>query len=492
MMKKLIIILMALLVMMALTAFAEDVRTDLKVVFDGQEIVFSDEQPFTNIETPMPDGSTFKAEENHIQFIPVRAMAEFLGYDVSWEGETRTVTVQKEDRVTTFTLGGRCYVNGVEKACVVNFPNKNGRVFISQYGACHAFDCVMRWDDTNRVLYFFSNEKYPDGIDWTQNKYLKTDGRYDELAEFNSMSEPAFVIPGLQESLVAQGIAYRKDKNQFYVSGYSDFSPSGIAVIDAETGEMVAQYRVLNEDGSKNYAHLGGIAIDEKNLYISGGMVMQRIPLSSFDSAGESGYIKIEETIKLNIGNEVNNSFVEISDGYLWTGNYYEPAKKKYAKKAHENYPVIIRGYKLDSSQPNGLAAEYKVENEKYDYVPEIIYALESDECIQGLTTSGEYLFAAASIRKSPSDLRIYDIKKAMDTEETINLGENINIPVIRLNLEKTVQAASYIEEIAVVDGYIYTLYEGATPKFRDANNKYVADSVWKTDISKLVTPNAE
>lgn len=493
-MKKLIVMVMVLLVCIPVAVFAEEetMQTDLKVMFDGQEIIFSDEQPFTNIETPMPDGSTFSAEDNHIQFIPVRAMAETLGYDVSWDEETRTVTVEKGDRVTTFTLGGGCYVNGVSKACVVNFPNKNGRVFISQYGACHAFDCVMRWDDINRVLYFFSREKYPDGIEWTQNKYLKTDGKYDDLARFNSMSEPAFVIPGLQESLVAQGIAYRKDKNQFYVSGYSDFSPSGIAVIDAESGNLVAQYRVLNADGSKNYAHMGGIAIDGKNLYISGGSEMQRIPLSAFDLAGDSEYIKIEESIKINIGVAVNNSFVEISDGYMWTGNYYDAGKKKYKNKAHENYPVLIRGYKLDPTQPNGLASEFRVENDKYDYVPEIIYTLESDERIQGLTTSGGYLFAAASEKSIPSELRVYDIKKATATEDVITLGDNINIPVIRLNIEKIVKIPSYAEEVAAVDGSLYTIFEGATPKFRMAKNKHIADSVWKTDISKLTEITAE
>ena len=491
-MKKLIVILMALLAIIPLTAFAEEVRTDLKVMFDGQEIIFPDEQPFTNIETLMPDGTTFSAEGNHIQFIPVRAMAEALEYAVSWDDATQTVTLQKGDRVATFTLGGGCYVNGEAKSCMVNFPNKNGRVFISQYGVCHAFDCVMRWDDTNRVLYFFSNEKYPDGIAWTQNKYLKTDGRYDDLVEFNSMSEPAFVIPGLQESLIPQGIAYRKDKNQFYVSGYCDFSPSGIAIIDGETGKMVAQHRLINADGSKNYTHLGGIAIDDKNLYITYGTTVQRISLSAFDAAGENDYIRIEETIKLNLDNAVNNSFLEISDGYLWTGNYYQAGHKKYEKKAHENYLVLIRGYKLDTSQPNGLAAEYRVDNEKYEYVPEIIYTLENDTRIQGLTTSGDYLFATAATGDTPSDIRIYDIKKAVDTKEVITMDGNINIPIVRLSLEKTVKTAALVEEISVVDGYLYTIFEGAAPKLRRATNKHVADSVWKTDIGKLTESDAE
>ncbi len=486
-MKKIMSLILVCLMLVPTFVFAEEPirQTSLKVYFDGQEIVFPDEQPFTNIETPMPDGTTYKANDDRVVFIPIRAISEAVGYEVLWDNDTETVTVQKDDRVTTFKLGGACYVNGKAGGCVVNFPMKNDRVFVSQYGICYALDCTMRWDDINRAIYFFSNEKYPDKADITQNKFVKTDMKYDELSEFNSMSETSFVLPGLQEGFVPQGIAYRKDKNQFLISGYNDISYSYIAVIDGATGKLSAHYRILNTNDKMYTGHMGGIAVDSKNIYFSNGTIIERISLLNLDSTPSGGYLKIEEKIKINLGYDAYNSFCEESGGYLWTGNYYQPSKKKYANKSHEDYPMTIRAYKLDATQQSGFAAEFKVENEKYDYVPEFVYTLENDQCIQGMTLTGNYLITAVSNGTKASILRVYDISKA-ESNGTIKLGENKEVPVLNLKVEKTVNVPAYIEELSVADGYIYTIYESCVQKFR--NNKLISDCAWKTDLSKLLT----
>ena len=489
-MKKILIFTLVFLMIASTVAFAEETlpQTNFKVVFDGQEITFPDEQPFTNIETKMPDGSTIKEGDNHIQFVPIRAISEAMGYEVLWDDETQTVTVQKEGRVTTFTVGGGCYVNGKTKQCVVNFPMKNDRVFVSQYGICHALDCEMRWDDVNRVLYFFPNEKNPYGLDWTQNAYLKSYVEYPEFEEFNEVTEQAFIIPGLQESFVPQGLAYREDKDEFYLSGYSDSTYSRILVVDAKTGKLTAQYRLLFASGAKSTAHFSGIAIDENNLYIAADTKIYRVSLSAIDSTGNKGDIKIEEQITLTMGaDNVLNSYIEIADGYLISGSYYQPGKAKYERKADENYNVLIRCYKLDSTHPSGFAQEFKVENQKYAYVPEFVYNLEDCNLIQGLTMANDHIIAAASQGKKASEFRVYDTTKLENTEEFVEMGDK-KIPVKSLKLKKKVKGPANAEEISVTGGYLYTSYECAAIKLRTATNKYLVDRVTKTELSKLLS----
>lgn len=491
--KKTASLALVFLMLFSVSAFAEEAKdnTSFRVIFDGEEIFFPDEQPFTNVETKMPDGTTYEASDNRIKFVPIRAISEALGYEVSWDGDAQTVNLQKDGKVASFVVGGQCYVNEKTKTCVVNFPLKNGRVFVSQFAVCHVFDCTLSWDETNRILYLYSKEKYPMEAELTQERYLKEDITHDQLSEFYSMAEPCFVIPGLQQALTPQGIAYRKDTNQFYITGYMLFGCSRMAVVDASTGELTAQFRLLKADGTPHTGHMSGVAVSDKNIYfVHGGSDVERISLAAIDSAATSGFLQIEETIKLSSGFESGNSYAEISDGYLWLGNYFNSATKSYRKKASENHNALIRGYKIDSTQPNGLAAEYKVENSKCDYIPAVIYSLEVDDCIQGMTSIGNYLVTASSFSRGnePGLIRVFDKTKAANTDATITIGESTGLPVIQLNLEKAVATMNLIEEIAAVDDYLYTSFESGSQKCGGGERKMLADQIWKVNIEKLTS----
>lgn len=453
--------------------------------FDGQEINFPDEKPYHT------------ADDFRYLYIPLRAISEAMGFEVSWEGESKTATITKGDRTATFTVGGSMFVNGEEKAAMVNFPLINGRVFVSQYGICHALDCTMSWNDVERVLCFYSNEKYENGVPFSQGTLVGANLKDEVYEEFYSMAENAFIYPGLNEHFIPQGIAYRKDTNQFYLSGY--FSAkiknmnSSIVVVDAETGNVARQYQLLHEDGSPHRGHMGGIAVSDKDIYFENGARIQRISLATIDAMEPTGHLKVEENIMLTLGISSSNDFLECSDGYLWMGNYYDIDDKKYSKTiVHESYPFLIRGYKLDSTQPSGLAAKYKVEgNELYDYAPEVLYEVEEQK-IQGMTSIGKYLVTATSKSWNPSYLYVYDTSKSVGTHGAVTLDGGFEIPVIRLSLEKSIKAIPYMEEIAAANGNLYVTFESGAVKYRRKANKYTTDSVWKIDIEKLVAPSSK
>ncbi len=455
----------------------------IKVVFDGEEVIFPDEQPFTNTAVKMPNGSAFNAFDNRGIFIPIRAISEAAGFDVSWEDETETVTVKKGDRVTTFKLGGDCLVNGVNWPCYFNFPMRNDRVFVPMYGVCHALDCTMSWDDTNRVIYFYSKEKEPLGSDLGQGGYSGANTDTTKYQEFYTTAEKAFVTPGVQEDFVPGGIAYRKETNQFYVAGYFNTDRnSAIAVIDASTGKVSGQFALLNADESAYKDKINGIAVSGKDIYLTNGNKIQRISLADIKGASSKEYVKVEETVNFAIAQTCTKAFVEVKDGYLWTGNYYKADDKKYNAKANENYGFLLAGYKLDS-ETGRLSEESITEN---GYVPDILYSLDKPEAIQGITISGNYIVTASSYSNGRSVIYVYNKTKAA-SEDKVVLEGGAEVPVIVLNNENKLVAMPYLEEITEVDGSIYALFKSASISLRKADNVTATDQIWKLNIEKLV-----
>ena len=459
-------------------------NTTVKVFFDGEEVVFPDEQPFTNTALKMPGGSSYSASNNIGIFIPVRAISEAAGFQVSWDEETQTVTAKKGHRVSTFTLGGDCRVNGKIRQCQFKFPHINDRVFVSQYGVCHALDCTMRWDDINRVIYFYSKDKFPMGSDLSQGNYSGANTESAKYQDFYSIAEKAFISPGVQEDFVPGGIAYRKDTNQFYVAGFFNTERhSAIAIIDASTGKITAQRRLLDADGSMHMGKISGISVSDKDIYLTNGDIVQRIALANIDSTSSNEYLRVEENINLNLGQACTNSFVEIKDGYLWVGNYYKASDKSYNTKANESYGFLIKGYKFDSSSGR-LAKNDKAEN---DYIPDILYSLDNPEAIQGMTVAGNYIITASSYSGGRSVIQIYDKTKFVDSGEKITLDGMVQIPVISLNCENKLNAMSYIEGVTEVDGSIYALFSSASIISRRPDNVTATDCVWKIELEKLI-----
>ena len=100
-----------------------------------------------------------------------------------------------------------------------------------------------------------------------QETFVGANATSTKFSEFYSMSETAFVIPGLNQAVVPQGIEYSEDTNKFYLSGYfKSGSSSVICVVDGDTGELIGEYFLKNQDGSVFAGHVGGVAVDEKNL----------------------------------------------------------------------------------------------------------------------------------------------------------------------------------------------------------------------------------
>lgn len=221
------------------------------------------------------------------------------------------------------------------------------------------------------------------------------------------------------------------------------------------------------------------------SIYLTSGKLLHRISLAALDEAGSKGELQVEEHITLHGGSISNNAFLDCTGGYLWTGNYYD--LDGYESTANENYTSLIRGYKLDPTQPSGISAELKTRNTtSYDYVPSVIYNV-AEGRVQGMTTTDRHLILAASKSTKFSYLYVYDRTRIKYPDSSIVFDRDKVVPVYKLPLQKSVYAIPRIEEIVAVGDSIYATFESGAIIYRPNSVNCATDSVWKIDLNKLV-----
>lgn len=148
------------------------------------------------------------------------------------------------------------------------------------------------------------------------------------FAEYLGKAEPQFLIPGLAENLIPQGMDVCDATGILYISGYYSTKGkcSAIVAVDPATGRLTAEY-LLKKPGNLPFdGHVGGVAVSDTTLYLSGTKdtegrtTILAIPLSSLPAEGSH-----EVTVEQSIPVPVSPSFLSFSGGYLWVGNFYHP-----------------------------------------------------------------------------------------------------------------------------------------------------------------------
>lgn len=447
------------------------------VRIDGTYVEYRDQQPVL---------INYSGEE--VLYVPMRDTYEALGFEVSWNSETNLATATKDGTTISFANGeAGQYVNGVLQTLDRPVRSDNGRTLVSAMSLTKSLGYILSWDDISGVLDIISPATFGEEFVYKQSTHLDANTFLGEYNAFVKMTEKMFVIPGLNEYVVPQGISYRADKNQFYLSGYFKSSAlnSVICVIDAQTGISVGEYVLYQEDGTPFFGHVGGIAVTEKNLYIANGKSIYRVSLSTIDSLNKKAPIYPEESIALSLG-EAANSFMDYSGGYLWVGNFYDPTIPEYSLNAHPAYGSLIRAYKMDETTESGFSSDKKTINTlDYDYIPDVVYSHDKLK-IQGITTYGNTMYLSASYGKW-GEMYVYDIPHNFEITETITVDGERVVPVIAITSKKTVKPIPRIEEIVAVNGEIYATFESGAIIYRSKSKDSTTDSVWKIPISKLM-----
>ena len=134
-MKKIISILLILGIVLGNFVFTES--DSIKAEANNQEFVF-------NVESTIVEGLTL---------VPVRAIFESLGLEVSWDGTTRTVTGENKDTLIKLQIDDvRATVNG--KVVILDVPAViiNERTMVPAKFIGQATGAKVSWDENTKIL----------------------------------------------------------------------------------------------------------------------------------------------------------------------------------------------------------------------------------------------------------------------------------------------------------------------------------------------------
>lgn len=112
------------------------------------------EYAYTRNNTAIPmDVATGWDANGERTLVPIRFMSEALGYTVSWNDVDQIVTIQKDGVTISMTIGSNVYtVNGIEKTMDTAAELSNDRTFVPIRFVAEALGANVGWDgNTNRV-----------------------------------------------------------------------------------------------------------------------------------------------------------------------------------------------------------------------------------------------------------------------------------------------------------------------------------------------------
>ena len=341
------------------------------------------------------------------------------------------------------------------------------------------------------------------GSNYTQAQVFTDDTNADGTAasdaykkaypEYMANAAPDVVLPGLTdgENLVPQGIAYWAAKNWLLVSYYVDKYDSAnagaavIAALDLNTNQTVGVYKFTKADGSAFTAHMGGIAVGTYNLYYTDGHHgIGYIPLTELTAETKTISISVGESVSIaSINNGAETSYLSMSNGLLWTGNFYN---KDYSKVPGK-YLSMMYGYEISGTDSASEFASLKAIAADPTYV---VAAPDSVDQIQGVAyRNGQIILSRSYGRKNASYLTIYSC--------TLDKNSTVDNPTVLSDKIKEVKSLPMSEGITLAGtNMLYNLFESGAAYYREGKDgkgkgSNPTDQVWKVDVRKLLNERA-
>lgn len=295
---------------------------------------------------------------------------------------------------------------------------------------------------------------------------------YDKI-DVKAYSADAFLIPGLDENFVPQGLCYSEELKMYAVSGYVKGDNSRIYLYDEKTD--TAKKLILKDFD----LHAGGIASYKDGIYVSAGGNenegghIYRISTDTLRKAKDGDTVSFDGNFQV----PVRASALYASDDMLFVAEFYEkrdyPASKEHSTKGNKAWAC---GYKLP------VNADYKGEL----IAPDVVLSI--PDKVQGLsiTESGKVIFSTSYGRKNDSVLYVFAPYEEWEST-TVKIAE-IQVPLYISAKEKRLiktTMPTMTEGIDTHNGKLYILFESGARIY--SNAKEIINYVWETDIERLL-----
>lgn len=302
------------------------------------------------------------------------------------------------------------------------------------------------------------------------------------VSGYYKASEKAFVIPGLNDGFVPQGLHYHEETGKFFVCGYqADGDASPVYIVDQKSGKTEKKISLLQENGKSFTGHAGGIAVHGEFVYIAGS---KRIHVFSYDEmiAAENGdEVKSVGTFWVKTTDEdfVGVSFVTATETGLFVGEFHDPA--------HYPTPASHKLTTKNGDYNQALAVFYEYSDDGafgLKEAPKAAFSL--PDCVQGAAFYDGKAYLSTSWGASFSKIFVYDVEKLVRQEDISLLGGSLPLYAFdSASLEKSLKIAPMSEEIAFVDGKMYVMCESASTKYLFGR---LIDGKWcyRTDLEKM------
>ncbi len=136
-MKRILGILIAVMMVVTLTATMVSAENEISVKLNGEAIAF-------DVQPQIVDGRTM---------VPLRAIFESLGASVEWDNATRTVTSAKGDITIKLTIGeNKLYKNGTAVELDVPGMIVDSRTLVPVRAISEAYECEVEWEAATRTV----------------------------------------------------------------------------------------------------------------------------------------------------------------------------------------------------------------------------------------------------------------------------------------------------------------------------------------------------
>lgn len=153
-MKKVLVVLLVCVILANMFAFGVSAEESINVLVDGGPVSF-DVAPYA---------------ENGRVMVPVRAIFESLGADVSWNEESQEVIATKGiNKVLLFTGdSNRFCKNDIIYSLDAPVAVKEGRTFVPLRAVSEAFDCEVSWDNQTNTVSIDSAKEFPMEVSYVE------------------------------------------------------------------------------------------------------------------------------------------------------------------------------------------------------------------------------------------------------------------------------------------------------------------------------------
>ncbi len=139
---KILTVILVITYLFSVPTFAVDLP--IRVVVNGTKINFPDVEPFI--------------DENSRTQVPIRFVGEALGADVSWDGNTKKVTITLNGRKVVLQIGNKNYeVNGQKKQMDTVALLKESRTFVPVRFVSEALGATVKWNANIKTVYIDMN-----------------------------------------------------------------------------------------------------------------------------------------------------------------------------------------------------------------------------------------------------------------------------------------------------------------------------------------------